>query len=300
MHACIIGYYTGLKKAAVPAISQLVEQTARVASSFLFWQITVEKGIQVTPVLAMYGMLTSEIIVVLYTGTRFLLHHPSSFEKACPFSAHSIREILTFSLPLSTNRVCLSLLQSAESICIPLRLQAFGLARSAALSSYGTLTGMALPLVLFPSAVTNALSVMLLPAVSESQAGKDRKAIARLSVRTVQSCLLLGILCTIFFLVFGNLCGILLFDSNEAGTYIQILSWLCPFLYLGTTLASILNGLGKTFLVFLSNMAALFIRFSFVWFVIPFSGIKGYLLGLLFSQLLHSLLLLFCLNRSLS
>lgn len=300
VHACIIGYYTGLKKAAVPAISQLVEQTARVASSFLFWQIMVEKGIQVTPVLAMYGMLTSEIIVVLYTGTRFLLHHPSSFEKAYPFSAHSIREILTFSLPLSTNRVCLSILQSAESICIPLRLQAFGLARSAALSSYGTLTGMALPLVLFPSAVTNALSVMLLPAVSESQAGKDRKAIARLSVRTVQSCLLLGILCTIFFLVFGNLCGILLFDSNEAGTYIQILSWLCPFLYLGTTLASILNGLGKTFLVFLSNMAALFIRFLFVWFAIPFSGIKGYLLGLLFSQLLHSLLLLFCLNRSLS
>ena len=300
VHACIIGYYTGLKKAAVPAISQLVEQTARVASSFLFWQIMVEKGIQVTPVLAMYGMLTSEIIVVLYTGTRFLLHHPSSFEKACPFSAHSIREILTFSLPLSTNRVCLSLLQSAESICIPLRLQAFGLAKSAALSSYGTLTGMALPLVFFPSAVTNALSVMLLPAVSESQAGKDRKAIARLSVRTVQSCLLLGILCTIFFLVFGNLCGILLFDSNEAGTYIQILSWLCPFLYLGTTLASILNGLGKTFLVFLSNMAALFIRFLFIWFVIPFSGIKGYLLGLLFSQLLHSLLLLFCLNRSLS
>ena len=96
VHACIIGYYTGLKKAAVPAISQLVEQTARVASSFLFWQIMVEKGIQVTPVLAMYGMLTSEIIVVLYTGTRFLLHHPSSFEKACPFSAHSIREILTF------------------------------------------------------------------------------------------------------------------------------------------------------------------------------------------------------------
>ena len=114
VHACIIGYYTGLKKAAVPAISQLVEQTARVASSFLFWQIMVEKGIQVTPVLAMYGMLTSEIIVVLYTGTRFLLHHPSSFEKACPFSAHSIREILTFSLPLSTNRVCLSLLQSAS------------------------------------------------------------------------------------------------------------------------------------------------------------------------------------------
>ncbi len=299
IHACIIGYYTGLKKASVPAISQLIEQLVRVASSFLYVQIFTEKGITLSPVIALLGMLTSEIAAVLYTVTRFLLHHAAKKHLAWHFSFQSIREILSFSLPLNVNRVCLTLFQSAESICIPIRLQNYGLSCSAALSTYGTLTGMALPLVLFPTAVTNALSVMLLPAVSEAQATSDRRAIASLSVRTIQSCLLLGIFCTIFFLLTGNLCGTLLFHNAEAGTYILILCWLCPFLYLGTTLASILNGLGKTSAVFLINTTALLIRLFFVWFAIPSSGIKGYLFGILLSQLIHSALLLLCLNRSL-
>ena len=83
------------EKAAVPAISQLVEQTARVASSFLFWQIMVEKKIQVTLYLHVCYADLGDHRGSVYRN-RFLLHHPSSFEKACPFSAHSIREILTF------------------------------------------------------------------------------------------------------------------------------------------------------------------------------------------------------------
>ena len=141
---------------------------------------------------------------------------------------------------------------------------------------------------------------MLLPAVSEAQATGDRHRIASLSTCTIQSCLLLGICSTLFFLLTGNLCGTFLFHNAEAGTYILILCWLCPFLYLGTTLTGILNGLGSTFTVFLINMAALLIRLFFVWFVIPFYGIKGYLVGLLISQLLHSILLLFCLSQQLT
>ena len=300
VHACIIGYYTGQKRASVPAISQLIEQLVRVASSILYCQIFTEKGLPLSPVIALLGMLTSEIAAVLYTGTKYMLHHPRKAHFSYPCSFSCTREILAFSLPLNASRICLTLFQSADSICIPFRLQLHGLSRSDALSAYGTLTGMALPLVLFPTAVTNALSVMLLPAVSEAQATGDRHRIASLSTCTIQSCLLLGICSTLFFLLTGNLCGTFLFHNAEAGTYILILCWLCPFLYLGTTLTGILNGLGSTFTVFLINMAALLIRLFFVWFVIPFHGIKGYLIGLLISQLLHSILLLFCLSQKLT
>lgn len=196
-------------------------------------------------------------------------------------------------MPLTINRVLINLLQSAEAVCIPLRLQAHGFTQALALSSYGTLTGMALPLVLFPSAITNSLAVMLLPTVSEAQAAGNTQAIEHLTNKTIKSCLLLGILCTIFFLLTGNLCGTFLFHSQEAGTYILILAWLCPFLYLGATLGSILNGLGKTFDVFVINALALLVRILFVWFAIPAFGILGYLWGLLLSQLLHSLLLMY-------
>lgn len=293
IHACIIGYYTGLKRTDVPAISQLFEQVVRVASSFLIYQIMLEQGVTASPVLAIYGTFCSEAASVLYTGTKVILHHRIEHTRLSVFPFHCITEILTFSLPLTVNRVLINLLQSAEAVCIPLKLQAHGCTQALALSTYGTLTGMALPLVLFPSAITNSLAVMLLPTVSEAQAAGNTKAIENLTRKTIKSCLLLGSFCTIFFLLAGNLCGILLFDSKEAAVYIQILAWLCPFLYLGTTLSSILNGLGKTFDVFLINVLSLLLRILFVWFAIPAYGILGYLWGLLLSQLLQSVMLLY-------
>lgn len=295
IHSCIIGYYMGLKRTDVPAISQLFEQLIRVGSSFLIYKIMVDRNLPLTPALAVLGIFCSEIAAVLYSGTVFLLHQSKKrFSKTASFSFpfHCVPQILTFSLPLTANRVLLNLLQSIEAICIPLRLQAHGLSNTASLATYGTLTGMSLPLVLFPSAITNSLSAMLLPTVSEAQAAKNENAIANLIQKTVKSCLTLGTLATIFFLFTGKLCGTYLFHNQEAGTYLLILAWLCPFLYLGSTLSSILNGLGKTLFVFRINLISLLIRIGFVWFFIPVFGIKGYLWGLLAAQLLQSMLLL--------
>lgn len=315
IHACIIGYYMGLKRTDVPAVSQLFEQFVRVASSFLIYQIMLEKGIPLSPSLAVMGLICSEAAAVLYTGTKVMFHcRPKPVRKKSPspgmhrlipsrisdfvFPFHCVTQILTFSVPLTLNRVLINLLQSVEAVCIPLKLQAHGLDTAAALTTYGTLTGMSLPLILFPSAITNSLSAMLLPTVSEAQAARKTDAIMNLTQKTVKSCLALGAAATIFFLLTGNLCGKLLFHNQEAGTYILILAWLCPFLYLGTTLGSILNGLGKTFSVFMINMTALLIRILFVWFAVPVFGILGYLWGLLLAQLLQSLLLLYqCLKQ---
>lgn len=64
-----------------------------------------------------------------------------------------------------------------------------------------------------------------------------------------------------------------------------ILAWICPFLYLNTTLNSVLNGLGLTHITFFNGIASLFLRIGFIYFFVPKAGIYGYLLGLLASQL---------------
>ena len=55
------------------------------------------------------------------------------------------------------NRLVLNLLGSAEAILIPSRLIDYGLTNKEALSIYGVLTSMALPFILFPSALTNSM-----------------------------------------------------------------------------------------------------------------------------------------------
>ena len=74
----------------------------------------------------------------------------------------------------------LNILQSIEAVSIPIKLQLYGMNVKASLSTYGVLTGMALPCILFPSAITNSVSTMLLPTVAEIQAMDERSQLSSL------------------------------------------------------------------------------------------------------------------------
>ncbi|MFQ7580686.1 MAG: polysaccharide biosynthesis C-terminal domain-containing protein, partial [Pilosibacter sp.] len=172
--------------------------------------------------------------------------------------------LLALAAPLMANRLILNLLQSAETIMIPERLTVYGLTRSQAVSTYGTLTGMAMPFVLFPSALVNSLAVVLLPVTARHQSAGNDSGIADGISMAFRYSLYLGIFCVGVFTVFGEALGLQIFKSQDAGSFIQILAWLCPFLYLATSSGSILNGLGKTKLTFfhhLTGMAMPFVLF---------------------------------------
>lgn len=300
LHSCILGYFMGLKRTEIPAVSQFLEQCIRIASSFLCYQILLEKNLTITPLVAVIGLLCSEIISSLFTLTLLVLEFskkPPLF--LCP-SFSKIRNLGKMAAPLSGNRLLISFLQSIEALLIPSRLRLFGYTSSEALSQYGILNGMALPLVLFPSAITGAVSMMLLPTVSEAHTLDHKREISRTVEATIQGSLLLGIFCTGIFLLFGPDLGLLLFDNPKAGDYILILGWICPFLYLGSTLTSILNGLEKTMTTFWQHALGLGIRIFFVWFCIPRFGMTSYLIGLLISQLTMAFLAVFSLKKQVS
>ena len=91
--------------------------------------------------------------------------------------------------------------------------------------------------------------------------------------------------------------GTELFHSELAGHFIVTLGFICPFLYLDTTLSSILQGLGMAGRIFFSNVVCLLIRLAFVFFAIPQIGMQGYLWGILASQLVLAGIYFFYLYR---
>ena len=297
LHSCISGYYIGLKKAGLSAISQLLEQMVRILSSFILFQILSSKNMTPGPLMAVAGILCAEIFSALFMLTVMLL----DFSKTPPMfivpAYKQYKKLLLTAAPLSSNRLMLSFLQSLEALLIPLRLRIFGYSASLAVSQYGILTGMAFPLIFFPSAITGAISVLLLPTISESQSLNNHNHIQKTTEATIRGCLILGIFCIGLFLLFGHRLAFLLFHNDRAGDYIRILSFSCPFLYLNSTLSSILNGLGKTLTTFFHNAIGLVIRILFIWFLIPRYGLSAYLTGLLFSQLITSLLSFWAIKR---
>jgi stage V sporulation protein B len=285
IHQCVCSFYYGMNSTKIPALSQICEQIARFLTVYIFHKHALSIGIQPGAMLAVIGVLAGEIGACLFSI-------PAAYKSGLRISFRNIKKntyrIAAFALPLSCNRLLLMLLQSGEAILIPLQLAAHGMDKSEALAVYGVLTGMALSFITFPATITQSASLMLLPATASAQSAHDESAIARYISSSILVSLCMGIFCTGGFFFFGSHFGSIIFNNELVCSLIQILSFLCPFLYLNTTLTGVINGLGKTGVTFGCNIAGVAIRLLFIVKAMPVLGLYGYMLGFLLSQVLIS------------
>lgn len=291
IHACINGYYYGKKNAFVPSLCQLIEQIARVGSVWIIFQITTEKGIPLTAFHAVCGLVIGECFGLLVSMSALLR------EKRLPRGSYTSDSIcnstmthafLAMVIPLTINRLSVAFSTSLENLLIPQKLQLYGYTQTDALSIYGILSGMTLSIILFPCVLTNSLSVLLLPAISEARGRSNENQIRRTTQKAIQLGLLLGFAFTILFLLTGDMIGNKLFHNALAGHFICRLAWLCPLMYITSLLNSILHGLGRPKQVLFVNLLSCLIRIGMIWFLVPAYGIGAYLWGLLLSQVFAS------------
>lgn len=282
IHQCVNGYYYGMKRTKTPAFSQLLEQLVRIGSVLAIAHYSSLNGRAVTPVIAIAGIAIGEVASSIFSALalRIEIHYAPSFKRF----AENSKKVLGMALPLTCNRLLLTLLQSGEAILIPAQLIVSGMDSSAAMSAYGALTGMAMSFITFPSTITQSAAVMLLPAVSKAQSENDSLLISKSITTSINASLIMGIFCIGGFIVYGAPFGAIIFKNSLVADFMRVLAWLCPFLYINTTLAGILNGLGKTGITFTCNIAGVIIRIAFIIFLIPRYGILGCMWGLLASQ----------------
>ncbi len=300
IHNCISNYFYSQKESFIPASSQLIEQFARIGSLLLFVKIRNVPLISAADALA--GNIFGELAASLYCIVPLVCNaaRNKSIYKNISCSFREFKHIIKFSLPINTNQTIMHLLESAEAILIPAILTLSGISKDDAISQFGIITGMALPLVMFPCTAANSFAVMLLPKVSDEShlhnTNNKKESNLRLchTVKsTVSMCLNLGIISIFLFINYGARLGSMIFSQPSVYIYTCILAWLCPFLYLKISLGSILNGLGHTSLTCIINIVGIMIRLLFILVFIPHIGICGYLYGLLASNILVSLLYIF-------
>lgn len=307
VHSCINGYFYGIKKAGIPAGAQLLEQITRVGCVYIVSGYILSVGKTPSISVAVLGLTVGEFFSMLMTIAAIRPERkkgasiPNSLPAQPSASVRSLYgNLLSMALPLTANRIVLNFLQSIESVSIPAQLKSYGYDSVTALSVYGVLTGMAMPFIFFPNALTSSVAVLLLPIISENYALGNMDTVRKTILRTVKYCGLMGICCMGVFVLLGKWAGAALFDSPLAGYFIRTLGFICPFLYLDTTLSSILQGLGLAGHLFGMNVICLLLRLGFVFLAVPRYGITGYLWGLLASQLTLGLLYLGCLCRFLA
>lgn len=285
IHSCISGYYIGLKKTFIPGISQLFEQISRIIIVYIITKISLSYFHTPDAATAGYGLVAGEAASSLFCFFMISMQKNFTFKSEFPY-----KKLLSEGIPLTLNKVMISGLGAIEAVLIPVMLKIYGLTAADSLSIFGILTGMAFPFIFFPSTITNAVSSMLLPEIAEANAGNRISVIKKTISRSLKYSLILGIFCTGIFTIYGKEIGPAIFNEPLSGNFIMILGWLCPFLYIATTLGSILNGLGYIKKTFFHNIASVLLRILFIIFTVPKVGILGYLWGILASEILCALL----------
>lgn len=293
IHCCVNGFFYGENKAEIPALLQLIEQIFRVGSVYILCLIYSADGRDIPLAFTALGSAIAEfastIVALGFIFPKLTAFQTSTYRTKPAFlkraSLYSTATcLLSMAVPLSISRIIVNLLQNIENIYIPEMLRRYGYSTSESLSLFGVLTGMALTVILLPSSLVNSVSVLLLPRVSKAQAAGHNRTISNVIKRSISFCCILGLLCSTLFLFFGEWAGELLFHSTTAGNYIVKLSFICPFLYITSSLGSILHGLGKTYTTLFINVGTLLLRIGAVFWLIPRMGIPGYILGLLIGQ----------------
>jgi len=288
----IKGYYYGKQEVTPNAISQVFEQIAKLIAVYSLAYIFANGDLEMKCLYATVGLITGELanVFIVFIAFRFRKGaKPASDEKILK-KREIGRSILRICLPVTTNRLILSLLGTVEFLWIPHRLALYGLNASESLAEYGKLTGMAAPVITFPSMLTGALATALVPAIAEGVAMRKMNGANRQISRSIRVTLVLGFFFTSLFICFGSELSDLIYPGQDVGRLMFMLSFTGAFFYLQQTLIGILNGLGKETVTLKHSMITSTLRLGFVWFGIPYFGLPAYVTALVLSNLVGAVL----------
>lgn len=290
--SCIRGYFFGSQENSVPAISQVLEQMSKMIIIYFLSSIFIPLGLEYASAIAVVGMSTGEIFSFFYVWLAYK-NKQKYLDKSKSLSisrTFSYIKILKMSTPLTANRVLSSFLSTIENILIPQRLKSFGYTEKQAMSIFGQLSGMAMPLVMFTSSLLTSLSISIIPAISEASAVSNTRRINNTVAKSFLFTAILGIGTSGIFMTFPNELGEVIYSQTDLGEQIFLMGFICPFIYFHVTLSGILNGLGKQFFIFTNNLLSSIINISSIYFLTPIYGMRGVILGYFLSILLVNIL----------
>ncbi len=297
----IRGYFFGLQESAVPAISQVIEQGVRMVIVFTLAGFFIPMGLEYACALAIIGIVCGEIISFVYVFLAYKKFKMKNIRPKKPSytNAKSLSLILAMAFPLTLNRVTGSLLSTFENVLIPQRLILFGATTEESMAQYGQVTGMAMPLIFFPTAFLIALSISLVPAVSEATAVNNVDSIKDTVGKTLLFTSIMGIGAAALFSVFSGELGMIIY-KQDIKEMLFFLGLMCPFIYMQVVLSGILNGLGKQVFIFRNSLLSSAINIGFIYFLVPKYGVNGFLLGWFISLIIVTMLDLFKIKDSIN
>ncbi len=284
------GYFTAVgrvwKSVAVSVCQQLV--TIGVTAAMLV--LSPPGDLEYAAAVITGGSLFGEIAGVAALGLTYAFdrrRHGIVREKGAPALPGMTGRMLHIALPLAAASYARSGLSTLQHLLVPRGLRASGLGAEPALAGYGVIQGMALPVVLFPSCLMMAVAELIVPKLTEKQIQGRDESIRAVTEDVLYKSLLFSAVTAALLLGLGDSLGRALYDSGQAGRYIQLFALIVPVMYMDMATDGCLKGLGEMMFCMYVNIADVGLSALLVWLMLPRWGLGAYVFVICFTEVFN-------------
>ncbi len=286
--ACLKGWFIAKRKVMVTSSASLFEQIIKITVIFLFLNIFLANSSDIGSLCngIVIGVTVSEMCSFSYL---FLFRHIPLRKQSCnelptETSRDSMRSLIDVTVPISLTVYLTSILHTAETLLIPHVFESYSGDRSQALSQFGMIRGMVVPVLFFPFAFLGSLVSVFIPEISRLNMLPSRKPlISRIS--TLMSFVsLFSIAVGGLFFFLPQEIGEAFYPNENTAHAIKILSLVTPFMYAETVSDGILKAIGEQVQTLKFSVYNSILRVLLILFLVSKTGEMGYLWLLVISN----------------
>ena len=304
--ASLRGFFQGQQNMLPTASSQLLEQLVRVGFSIILVILLLPVGLEYAAAGATSGAAAGGLGGLIFLSIFYLRSRKELFRQADKQETYNpdtiyriIASIFRLAIPVTIGGLVIPLISLIDLAVVPRQLQAAGFDLETARALYGQLTGMAGPIVYFPNVIALALSISLVPAISEAYALKDRRLIQSRAAIAIKLTVLFSLPSAIGLFLLAEPITLLLYNNAAAGYSLAYMSWSVIPLCLYVTTTGLLQGLGRPITPALNMIYGGIVKTLFAWFLtaIPELNVGGAALASVIGIGVAAVLNLYHVNR---
>lgn len=267
-----------------PAFTETAEQLIRTGAVLALLVLLLPRNREETVGIIVTGMVLCEIFSAVTLTILFGRWRRSGQEHA-PRETVRWGQLLAISIPVSATSLLGTLLGSANAVLIPARLVVGGADPSEAISSFGVLCGMTLPMLNLPTGFIGALCLVLVPNLAQSVARGDHRAVRGFLDRVMGATSLLMAPAMALLTVVGPTLARLVFKDPAAGDHMLPLAAGTLLTCWQTVLSGALNGIGRQGLAARNAILSDAVQLAFTYFAVSRRGLAGFVAGFVLSAL---------------
>lgn len=257
-------YFFGKERMFPHVISNILEDVIRLVLIILFVPSILKMGLSYVVafliLISIFSELSSIIIFLICLPNKISLKKEYFKPKK-----DYLKTVLSISIPTTASRIIGSIGYFLEPIILAYTFKQCGYSNNFMITEYGILNGYVLPLLLLPSFFTMAISQALIPIISKTYTQHNLKETKRKIKQAIFYSLVVGIPCTLLFMLIPEIPLRLIYNTTEGISYIKILAPICLLYYIQSPLNGTLQAMGKAKEAMKGTLLGMIFRTAFLF-----------------------------------